>query len=122
MKETADACGKCRINSTCSPSLIPERTKYLFGGGDTIVTPYNSDNCRHYTCPTGMEYALIALSEGTLEEISIVDQNGYTNKTDAYPFGTNHKLNGRMVLENGRIVSQQDNVYYFTGQQVTPAK
>jgi len=103
MIKESENCRICPINKTCDEHLIPERSD-----GRRLVTN-NPWQCRHLTCPSGIESAEKEIQK--LKEKNIF--MGY-----AY-FSSKDKQSVRRVSIKNRIIeSNQDGVWYSTGQHL----
>ena len=103
MKIESEVCKSCPVKDVCDPNLKPEHSK-----GKRLVTN-NPWNCRHLTCPTGVDNAKA--------EIRRLKANkeffGY-----AY-FSSADKPSIRRVLMTTRIIeSCQDGEWYPVGQSL----
>lgn len=103
MKFESELCKICPISKTCSPYLIPGHAK-----GKRLLTN-NPWNCRHLTCPRGVDNAR--------KEIKILKNRrifaGY-----AYFSSADKPSTRRVFMQTGIIESYEGGRWYFTGQSI----
>ena len=103
MKFDSELCIICPIKETCSPNLTPANAK-----GRKLLTN-NPWNCRHLTCPTGVENA-----RRNIRKL----KDNRTFMGHAYFQSSDKPSERRVIMQTGIIESNEGGIWHSTGQSI----